>query len=145
MATKTAFVTQINKNSLTFTGKSESNHWITMDGPVSFGGSDGAPRAKELLLLSLAGCTGSDVASVLRKKRVYPDRFELNISAEESEEHPKVFTSLHIEYVFYGHDINPGAVERAIDLSLNNYCAVTAMLSKAMPITHSYRLEESTS
>jgi putative redox protein len=144
MPTKTAFVTQINNNSLTFAGKSESNHWITMDAPVAVGGSDAGPRAKELLLLSLAGCTGSDVASILRKKRVHPDRFELHLTAEESEEHPKVFTSIHIEYIIYGHDINVAAVERAIDLSINNYCGVTAMLSKAMPITHSYRLEKTT-
>jgi len=141
MATKTAFVSQISKNGITFSGKTNSNHWITMDGPESFGGSDAGIRPKELLLLSLAGCTGSDVASVLSKKRVPLDGFELNISAEETEEHPKVFTSMHIEYVFYGKGIQTKDVERAIDLSLTKYCGVTSMFQKAMEITHSHRIE----
>ncbi len=142
MATKTAFVTQINKNSVTFAGKAGSNHWVAMDGPEDFGGSNAGVRPKELLLLSLAGCSGSDVASILAKKRIALDGFEMNVSAEESEDHPKVFTSMHIEYVFYGASIDPAAVERAIELSMTKYCGVTAMLSKAMPVTHSYRIEE---
>ena len=69
------------------------------------------------------------------------DDFEINVSAEESEEHPIVFTKLHIEYVFHGSDIAEKDVERAIELSQTKYCGVTAMLEKAMEITHSYRIE----
>ncbi|PLX25194.1 MAG: osmotically inducible protein OsmC [Ignavibacteria bacterium] len=138
---KTAFVTQVAKNGITFAGRTNSNHWITMDGPEKFGGSDAGVRPKELLLLSLAGCTGSDVASILAKKRVALDNLEMNISAEESEEHPIVFTSMHIEYVFYGEGIEAKDVERAIELSQTKYCGVTAMFEKAMKVTHSYRIE----
>ena len=143
MATKKAHVTQIVKNGITFAGKTTSKHWITMDGPEDFGGSDAGIRPKELLMLSLAGCTGSDVASVLAKKRVNLAGFDIEISAEETEDHPKVYTSMHIEYVFYGSGIEPQAVERAIGLSLDKYCGVTAMFRKAMTVTHSYRIEES--
>ena len=114
---KKAFVTQVVKNGITFAGRTDSNHWITMDGPDKFGGSDAGVRPKELLLLSIAGCTGSDVASILAKKRVALDGFDMDISAEETEEHPIVFKSMHIEYVFYGEGLDPKDVERALELS----------------------------
>lgn len=127
---------------ITFAGKTNSNNWVMMDGPADFGGSGAAIRPKELLLLALGGCTGSDVASILQKKRIKLDGFEMNIEADMTEEHPKVYTKINVEYVFYGKDIKSADVERAIELSQIKYCGVTAMLEKAMEITHSYRIEE---
>lgn len=140
MATKKAVVKQI--QGVTFIGKTDSNHWITMDGPENFGGSDAGIRPKELILLSLAGCTGSDVAVILKKKRINLDGFEINVTAEAQDTHPQVYTKINLEYVFYGKGIPKEAIERAIDLSQNTYCSVTAMLQKAVEITHSYRIEE---
>ena len=139
MSTKKAYVKQI--KGITFAGKTDSNHWVTMDGPEDFGGSNAGIRPKELLLLGLGGCTGSDVISILSKKRIKIDDFEINVEADMADEHPQVFTKMHIEYVFYGKDINPKDVERAIDLSQTKYCSVTAMFQKAMEITHSYKIE----
>lgn len=141
MAEKKAFVKQL--KGITFVGKSDSNHWVTMDGPEEFGGSGSGTRPKELILIGLGGCTGSDVVTILQKKKVKVDGFEMNITSDVSEEHPQVFTKIHIEYVFYGNSINPKDVERAIELSITKYCSVTAMLNKAMPVTHSFRIEES--
>ncbi|BDQ02720.1 OsmC family protein [Ignavibacterium sp.] len=140
MATKKAFVKQV--KGITFVGKTDSNHWITMDGPEEFGGSNAGIRPKELILISLAGCTGSDVASILSKKRVKLDGFEMNITADVAEEHPQVFTKINLEYVFYGKNLPVKEIERAIELSQTKYCSVTAMLQKAMPIEHSYRIVE---
>ena len=98
MSTKKAYAKQI--KGITFAGKTDSNHWITMDGPAEFGGSDSGIRPKELLLIALAGCTGSDVVSILQKKRVNLKDFEINISAEMSDQHPKVYTDIDLEYVF---------------------------------------------
>jgi len=137
---KTAYVKQVVKKGITFAGRTTSNHWVMMDGPENFGGSDAGVRPKELMLLALAGCTGSDVASILSKKRVALDDFEINVTADESETHPIVFTKMHLEYVFYGTDIQEKDVERAIELSQTKYCGVTAMYAKAMEITHSYRI-----
>jgi putative redox protein len=141
MATKTAVVKQV--KGVTFIGKADSNHWISMDGPENFGGSDAGIRPKELLMIALGGCSGSDVTSILTKKKIKVDGFEMNITAESAEEHPQVFTKMHIEYVFTGKNIPVKDVERAIELSLTKYCTVTAMLQKAMPISHSYRIVES--
>jgi putative redox protein len=128
---------------ITFAGIGDSKRWVMIDGPEDFGGSNGAVRPKELLLHSLGGCSGSDVISILNKKRVKLEGFEINLTADMTEEHPKVFTKIHIEYVFYGNEIKGKDVERAIELSMTKYCGVTAMLEKAMEITHSYRIEKS--
>ena len=139
--TKKAIVKQV--QGVTFIGKTDSNHWITMDGPESFGGSDAGIRPKELLMLSIGGCTGSDVTSILAKKKIKLDGFEINISADVAEEHPQVFTKMDLEYVFYGNSLPAKDIERAIELSLTKYCSVTAMLQKAMPIGQSYKIVES--
>lgn len=139
MPVKTAYLKQI--KGITFAGKTDSNHWITLDGPEELGGSNAGIRAKELLLLGLAGCTASDVVSILNKKRLPLEDFEINIKAEVATEHPQVFTSIDLEYVIYGR-IECKDVERAIELSQTKYCSVTKMLEKAVPITHHYRIEQ---
>ena len=138
MATSKAYLKQI--KGITFAGKTNSNHWIIMDGPENFGGSNAGISPKELLLLSLAGCTASDVVSILQKKRVQLDDFEINISAGMTEEHPRVFTKINLEYVFYGNNIAEKDVERSIELSQTKYCGVTAMLEKAMEIHCTYKI-----
>jgi putative redox protein len=138
MAKKSAYIKQI--KGITFAGKTDSNHWVVMDGPEEFGGSNAAIRPKELLLLGLGGCTGSDVVSILSKKRIKLDGFEINIDSDVSDEFPQVYTKMHIEFIFYGNDISEKDVERAIELSQTKYCGVTRMLEKAADITHSYKI-----
>lgn len=138
MIVKKAFVKQL--QGITFTGKTDSNHWITMDGPENFYGSNAGIRPKELILLSLAGCTGSDVIAILQKKKVKLDNLEINITAEQQETHPQVYTKINIEFLFYGKDIAEKDVERAIELSQGTYCSVTAMLQKSVEITHNYKI-----
>ncbi len=138
MPTKTAIVKQL--QGITFAAKSDSNHWVIMDGPENFEGSNGASRPKELLLMALGGCTSSDVIPILKKKRVPLTGYEVRLSGSVREEHPQVFTDIHMEYVFYGEGIKSADVERAIELSTTKYCSVTAMLRGNVNITHSYRI-----
>lgn len=140
MAEHKAVVKQL--QGITFVGKTDSNHWVTMDGPENFGGSNAGIRPKELLLISLGGCTAADVVAILQKKRVKVDDFEVQISAESTETHPKVYTKIHLEFVFVGKDIKEKDVERAIELSQTTYCGVTAMLQKSIEITHSFTIKE---
>lgn len=135
MAKKTATVRQV--QGITLAGKSDSNHWVMMDGAPSLGGSGAGAGPKELILLGLGGCTASDVISILGKKRSPVAGFEIRISAEVSDEHPRVYTRIHLEYVVTGDGVRRQDVERAVELSMTKYCAVTAMLSKAVPIDHS--------
>lgn len=138
MATKKALIQNI--KGVTFAGKADSNHWVVMDGPEEFGGSDAGTRPKELVLIALGGCTGSDVAAILRKKRVNLKNFFINIEAEVAQEHPQVYTNINIEYVFEGKGIDPKDVERAIELSTTKYCSVSHMLKNSVNITHTYKI-----
>ena len=136
---KKAVIRQV--HGMTFTAKANSNHWVAMDGSVEEGGSAAASSPKEMVLLGLGGCTGMDVSSILKKKRAQVDSFEIHITAEEAEDYPRIFTKIHIEYVFWGKNIRPQDVERAIEMSQTKYCSVTAMLRKSAEIIHSYRIE----
>jgi putative redox protein len=125
---------------ITFVAKGNSNHWVVMDGSADFGGSLGGSTPKELLLMALAGCTSTDVVPILKKKRVPLQRYEVYVKGIEREEHPRIFTEIQVEYVFYGDGINPADVERAIELSDTKYCSVSAILKASAPIKHTYRI-----
>ena len=133
-----AKITQV--KGITFVGRTASGHWIPMDGPEEFGGSNAAIRPKELILVSLGGCTGSDVASILNKMREKVTRFEIDIDAESATEHPKVYTNIHLKFKFWGENLKTENIEKAINLSQEKYCSVTAMLQKAVTISHSYEI-----
>jgi len=124
-----------------FVGKADSNHWVSIDTSKDAFGSDAATHPMELVLLALGSCSGCDITSILKKKLVPLQGFEIHIDAERSETHPKVFTKIHLEYVFYGQQINPKHVERAIALSQEKYCPVSAMLKPSVPITTSYKIK----
>jgi len=125
---------------VTFLGITDSRHWVPMDGPEEFGGSGAGARPKELLLLALAGCTGSDVASMLSKMRVPYTKFEVDIEAEMSDGHPKVYTKILVVYRFWGEDLDPSKLERAIELSETQYCGVSAMLRPSVDLTSRFEI-----
>lgn len=141
MANKRAIVKHL--QGMTFAAKADSNHWVILDGSTSDGGSDAGATPKELLLFALGGCTAMDVVSILKKKRAPVDGFEIHLSGNTREEHPTVFTDIHVEYVIYGEKVKPADVEQAIELSTTKYCSVSAMIQKAAHLTHSYRIEPS--
>lgn len=107
-----------------------NGHTVYVDADTSVGGTDKAPRPKPLMLVSLAGCTAMDVVSLLNKMRVSFDYFNVKVSAELSEEHPKVYTKVHIVYQIKGNNIEKEKVEKAVNLSQEKYCGVSAMFKK---------------
>jgi putative redox protein len=115
---------------------------VPIDADPVVGGKDRGPRPKGLLLTSLAGCTAMDVISILRKMRIAPESFTVETEAELTVDHPKVFKSVRIVYRLRGKDIPREKVEKAVELSLERYCGVVAMLSKAAPISHEIVIEE---
>ena len=139
MPVKKAVVRQV--QGITLAAKAETNHWVMMDGRDSSGAEGAASTPKELLLMALGGCTSMDVIPILKKKRVNLEGFEVRLTGNACEEHPQVFTDIHIEYVFYGDAIADADVQRAIELSTTKYCSISAMLSAAVKITHSFRIE----
>lgn len=101
---------------------------------------ESGPRPMELLLIGLAGCTAMDVVSILQKKREPFTDLEVRVTAERAQEHPLVYTQIHVEYTVKGRGVDPQAVERAIELSQTKYCSASAMLGKAAPITTSHQI-----
>jgi putative redox protein len=124
------------KGKMSFDGSSESNFTLPLGTDPALGGNDDGFRPMELIGIGLAGCTGMDVISILQKKQQRVTNFEVQVHAEKSTEHPKVFTRIEVEYVVTGDNIDRSAVERAVELSVTKYCPAQAMLSKAVPITH---------
>jgi putative redox protein len=114
------------------------------DGPaVVMDSQDGAsgPSPMQMVLMGVAGCTAMDVLSILNKKRVNLNGFQVNIAGERAPDHPMRYTQIHVEYVLYGRDIKTKDVERAIELSENKYCS--AMASLCAKFENSYRIIES--
>ena len=114
-----------------------NGHKIMMDADEKVGGKDLGPRPKPFMLAALAGCTAMDVVSILKKMRVIPDNFDVKVEGELSEEHPKVYTNMHITYQFWGDDLPMDKLEKAISLSQERYCGVSAMYRQVFPVTSS--------
>ena len=111
-------------------------HHFTIDADESVGGSDKGPRPKPLVLSSLAGCTGMDVVYFLRKMRMEWDTFKLEVKGELTDKHPKVFDEIILRYIFTGKDLNIEKIEKAVKMSQEKYCGVTAMLNKTANINY---------
>jgi len=111
-------------------------HEIIMDSDVDFGGKDLGPRPKPLLLIALAGCTGMDVVSLLNKMRVEFSDFEIKVSGDLTDEHPKYYRKIHVTYYICTEEKYYSKVEKAVALSQERYCGVSYMLSKAADLSH---------
>ena len=123
-------------------GKSHSGHSITMDGPIEIGGENLGVRPMEMLLLGVAGCTMIDVVTTLQKMRQDLSYCETKISAERANDHPKVFTDIHIHFIVKGKDLDSKKVDKAITLSAEKYCSASIMLGKTSKITHDFEVLE---
>lgn len=130
------------KNGLAFTGIADSGVSLAVDTSVAHGGSGEGVAPMEMILMGLGGCTGMDVISILEKKRQEVTNFEVRVHGDRAEEHPKVFTHIVVEYVVSGHQIDPEAVKRAVELSETKYCSVMAMLRKAAEVETKITIQE---
>jgi putative redox protein len=118
-------------------------HRLTLDADARFGGQNLGARPKPLVLTALGGCTSMDVASLLKKMQMPFDALTVQVEAEAREEHPQVYTRIHIRYILKGSALDREKIDKAIGLSLDKYCAVYAMLSKSVPISHEVVLNPS--
>jgi len=113
---------------------------IMLDAEPTVGGMNKGPRPKPLTLVSLAGCTGMDVISILKKMRAEPEFFNVSVEGELTEEHPKYYHKIHVIYELKGKDIDREKVEKAVNLSQERYCGVNALLRFGAEITHEIRI-----
>jgi len=119
-----------------------NNHKIMIDANESVGGEDKGPRPKPLMLVALAGCTGMDVVSILKKMRVDFDDFSVSVEGELTEEHPKYYKLIKVVYKFKGKNLPKEKLEKAVDLSKERYCGVSVLLEKATELTYEIIIEE---
>ena len=119
---------------MSFEGSADSGFRVPLGTVPAVGGDNDGFRPLELLAIGLAGCTAMDVVSILKKKRQEIHAFEVQVHADQAEEHPKVFTHIVIEYIISGKDISEDAVKRAVQLSEEKYCPAQAMFKNVAPI-----------
>ncbi|MEO0199280.1 MAG: OsmC family protein [candidate division WOR-3 bacterium] len=127
---------------LRFLASTPSGHAVVMDTKREVGGFETAPSPMELLLVALGGCTSIDVISILHKMREEIRDYRLEIEAERASEHPKYYTKINLKYIFYGKNLKEENIRKAIELSQNKYCSVSANLSGKSQITYSYEIVE---
>ncbi|MGE5839713.1 MAG: OsmC family protein [Deltaproteobacteria bacterium] len=122
------------KGRMQFVGQADNSPSVTLDD------SDGktGPTPMEMVLMGIAGCTAMDVISIMRKKRAEVTGFQVHITGERAEDHPKRYTKISIEFVLEGKSISPRDVERSIELSATRYCSAIASVSA--PVETSYRI-----
>ena len=124
----------------TFEGVAGSGHRVTMDVAPEVGGRNLGLRPMEMVLLGLGGCTAIDVLHMLRKGRQPITDMRVELDAERADDVPKVFTRIHLHFVFTGAGLDPHKIERAINLSASKYCSASMMLNKTAEMTHDFEI-----
>ena len=123
-----------------FTHTSASGHTLVTDVDTDHGGQDLGPTPMELVLLGLIGCAGLDVVTILQGMRQPLEGLTITATNERSEDHPRIYTAIHLAFQFRG-DLEEKKAEQAIKLSQSKYCSVSAMLSDTTRITHETIIE----
>jgi len=121
-----------------------TGHKILMDADDTVGGHDRGPRPKPLLIAALTGCTGMDVVSILKKMQVKIDGFDIRTETELTEEFPKTYSKIHLIYEFTGTNLdeNENKIKKAVKLSQDKYCGVSALYEKALDLSYEVKLIE---
>lgn len=125
----------------TFVGTASTGHKIVFGNSGADGQRPG-PSAMELLLMGTGGCSAYDVISILEKGRQKIDDVEIEIEADRADEHPKVFTRIHMHFIVKGRDLNEKRVAQALSLSIDKYCSASAMMAMSAELTHDYEIVE---
>ncbi|MBN1539385.1 MAG: OsmC family protein [Candidatus Thermoplasmatota archaeon] len=121
---------------LALMGSTDSGHQVPIDTKKAVGGKESAASPMELVIQALLGCTAMDVISILRKMKVDYDLFEVHETHEKAQEHPKVYTKIHLIFRFEGVDMDHEKIRKAVYLSKDRYCSVSAMLKQTVDISY---------
>ncbi len=112
---------------MAFESNNTSGLSFRIDASPEDGGEGNGFRPKALMLSSLAGCSGLDIAMLIRKMKLKVRDFKIETIAHLTEEHPKYYHAVVVEYHFYGKDLAEAKLQRAVDLSVEKYCGVMEM------------------
>lgn len=117
-------------------------HKLIVDANQESGGQDLGPGPKKLMLVALAGCTGMDMVSLLKKMRVEYDSLNVKVEADLTEEHPKHYSAMKVIYELTGKNVDRVKVEKIAQMSIDKYCGVAAVYKKALDFTYEIRIVE---
>jgi putative redox protein len=120
-----------------------NGHKIILDAEPEVGGENRGPRPKPFMLTALGGCTAMDVISILKKMRVEVEKFNVHIEGDLTEEHPIQFYKIHVIYEFTGKNLPTDKLKKAVELSEDRYCGVSAVYKKVMELTSEIKIIES--
>lgn len=120
-----------------------NGHKIILDAEPEVGGENRGPRPKPFMLAALGGCTAMDVISILQKMRVNVGNFNVHVEGELTDEHPKQFYKMHVIYEFTGKNLPLDKLKKAVELSEDRYCGVSAVYKKVMELTSEIKIIES--
>ncbi|PTN08908.1 OsmC family protein [Mangrovibacterium marinum] len=129
------------KQKMTFEADMDG-HKLVLDANPESGGDDLGPRPKKLMLAALAGCTGMDVIMILKKMKVEPEEFHVIVEGDVADEHPKKYTQMKVVYQFKGAGLPLDKLEKAVQLSEEKYCGVSAVYKAALDLTTEIRIVE---
>lgn len=130
------------QDGMCFDAETGSGHHLILDAADFNGGEDKGPRPMELFLVALATCAGMDILSILRKKRQHITGYEVRVQSDRTEEHPRMFINITVEHLFTGRDLQPAAIERAVALTEERYCAASVILGQTAKLLHTFRIIE---
>ncbi|AEF93049.1 OsmC family protein [Desulfotomaculum nigrificans CO-1-SRB] len=132
------------EGNMKFVGTDETGFKIPMDAAAIYGGQNQGVRPMELMLMSLGGCTGIEVGHILNKMRVKFDSLNIEVTGERVNDHPKVFSTIHVIYRFTGENIPVEKVMKALQLAEQVYCSAANMLNKVAKITYAVDINGTT-
>ncbi|KGK89859.1 OsmC-like protein [Desulfosporosinus sp. HMP52] len=123
-----------------FQGEGNSKVVTNMDASVTAGGTGRGSSPTEILLMTIAGCSGMDIVTILEKMNVKFNRFETTVEGERASDHPRVFKDIELVYKFWGDSLVKEKLERAVQLSMEKYCSIANMIDKAANLTYSIEI-----
>ncbi len=130
---------------MSFVARTDSHHFVTLDTAAEDGGQNSGPRPMEAVLCALGGCTAMDVVVFLQKKRRTVEALTVRVTGKRREQPPRTFEELTLDYRVRGPDLTEADIRWAVELSINKYCSVLAMLSQSARVIPRWTLEPSAS
>ncbi|WP_341216141.1 OsmC family protein [uncultured Wocania sp.] len=127
-----------------FESTNPSGHNLFIDAGEENGGNSEGYRPKALMLSGLAGCSGLDVASLIKKMKLEVDDFKIDIDANLTEEHPKYYDKVDMHFHFYGSDLDEKKLQKAVNLSIEKYCGVMEMFRQFAKLNIEVHFHKST-
>jgi putative redox protein len=115
-------------------------HQVILDSSSDVGGNDEGVRPKALMMVALAGCTGMDVISILKKMKVDVTYFNLRVEGDVRDEHPKKYEAMKVIYEFKGNNLEFDKLEKAVNLSIDKYCGVNANYRDSMKMEYEVKI-----